>query len=133
MLNSEGTTNLNQLTTSDDYFAPLGQMTEAQEHSSCVVVHNQSVFGARESADEIAHVLIARASLAGFKIQLKIGVATRHGNHVLDGFGSKKSSSHVGVQDDPRGIDDSAKGVAAGLVGAEDNRLAQLLVPLRKL
>ena len=106
---AERPADLDQLPPGDDDLATGGQRGQHQEHRRGVVVDHHGGRRARQTCQQVADVVVARATGAGFQIVLQVrGVPGR-----LDDAGQSRLGQHrttqVGVDDHARRVQHAAK------------------------
>ena len=103
--NAKAAANLYQLPTRDDDLAPCCQRAEDDEHRRRVVVGHQRIFCPGQFSQQSAHMGMARAAFAGFKIVFKICVALGDLDDGLKAFLAERRSPQIGIDDDAGGVE----------------------------
>jgi hypothetical protein len=102
--NPEAVTDLDQLTARDEHVPAFRQRRERQQHRGGVVVDDERGLRAREPAQELGDVRLARAARPGVEVVLEVRVAARRGPDLLERRRRERCAPQVRVHDDARSV-----------------------------
>ena len=105
----ERAADLDELAARHDRCAALRERVEHEQHGGRVVVHDGRVLGARELAEQIAHVVVALAAPSGREIELERDRLAHRGRGGRDRLLGEPRAAEIRVQHDAREIEHGRK------------------------
>src|SRR5882724_173693 len=106
---SEAASDLDQLSSRDDYLSAFRQRIQQQQHCRCVVIRDYRSFASRESSQQFLAMCLSMTALANRQIVFEVRVASGGFRDCFDRLSSERRTAEIRMNYDPGSIDDSAK------------------------
>ena len=108
---AEGTPDFHELSPGHHHFFPRGQGVQDEENRPGVVVHHQGRLGAGEFPEDGFGVDVPRSPLSFRQVVFQVVVAAADGLEASRGFFGQEGPPEIGVDHDPRAVDDGLQGI----------------------